>query len=299
MPHKKKIIGVYSIATPNGSVYVGSSNNIYRRWCEHRRMLRNGRHHSERLQAAWNKHKESLAFSILCECGLDELEAVEQRFISDLKAELNTTSYVNNVWCNPCTRLKLAKAHSTEEWKSSRSAIAKRVVAEKRVPVECSDGRVFESMHAAALEIGVKASQVKAWCITQRESNKYKLRFKYAGDVWRDVLPAYQQAALTRVANGYIKHSDETKAKMRAAKVGFVPHNKGAKHKAQSKTKMSQSQKRIEVMDKSSGLFYTSCLEASKKTGISRSQVRRLVQRGERFVVVRVVSPVSKRGTQA
>jgi predicted GIY-YIG superfamily endonuclease len=299
MPHKKKIIGIYAISTPNGSTYVGSSNSIYRRWCEHKRLLKKGQHHSERLQAAWNKHEGNLTFSIIMECSIDDLEAMEQKCITEMGAELNTTSYVNNVWCNPETREKLAKAHSSNEWRLARSEIAKRVVAHKRVKVDCSDGRTFDSMHAAALAIGVRAAQIKAWCITQRESRRYGFRFKYASDSWRDVLPAYQQAALTRAANGYTKHSDETRAKMRAAKVGFVPHNKGAKHEAQSKTKMSQSQKRIELMDKSTGLFYASCLEASKKTGISRSQVRRLAQRSERFVVLRVVPPVSKRGIAA
>lgn len=299
MPHKKKIIGIYAISTPNGSTYVGSSNSIYRRWCEHKRLLKKGQHHSERLQAAWNKHGGNLTFSIIMECSIDDLEAMEQKYITEMAAELNTTPYVNNVWCNPETRAKLAKAYSTEEWRLARSEIAKKVVAHKRVQVDCSDGRTFESMHAAALEIGVKASQIKAWCTTQRESKKYGFRFKYARDSWRDVLPAYQQAVLTRATNGYTKHSEETRAKMRAAKVGFVPHNKGVKHKNQSREKMSLSQKRIEVMDKLSGLLYASCLEASKKTGISRSQIHRLVQRGERFVAVKVVPPISKRGVTA
>lgn len=299
MPYKNAISGIYSITTPSGSTYIGSSNSIYRRWSEHKRSLRKGTHHSTRLQAAWNKHGNALVFSILEVCPSEDLESREQHYILSLNARLNTTQYVNNVWCNPKTRKKLAEIHATKEWSDARSAIAKRVVAGKRVSVDCSDGRNFESMHAAGQAIGVSASQIKAWCITQRCSEKHGLRFKYSSESWRDVLPRYDQAVLTRRLNGYVRHSEETRAKMKAAKNNFVPHNKGVPHTKEAKARMSMSQKRIEIMDITTGVLYLSCLGASKKTGVSRTQVRRLLEKGERFVEVGRTLPVSQRGVIA
>lgn len=64
---KKPIIGVYQIRNlPTGKVYIGSSNNVLRRWEHHREFLRKGKHRSKYLQRAWNKHgPEAFEFTVL------------------------------------------------------------------------------------------------------------------------------------------------------------------------------------------------------------------------------------------
>lgn len=59
--------GIYSIRnTSSGRVYVGSGEDIRRRWYSHRYLLRNGRHHSRSLQRSWDKHgPQAFQFSIL------------------------------------------------------------------------------------------------------------------------------------------------------------------------------------------------------------------------------------------
>lgn len=246
MPYKKFITGVYAIITPNGSVYVGSSNHIYRRWSEHRRNLRRGAHHSTRLQAAWNKHGGELKYVVLFECELTELEAMEQKFILDMDAGLNTTQYVNNVWCNPETRAKLTAIHSSEAWKKSRSDIAKRTVAARRIAVDCSNGKTYDSLTAAANAFGVQPSGIRHLVVSQR-IGKLGVRFKLASDEWRDVLPHYEQAVLTRTLNGNLRHSEETKKKMSAAKIGRPPTFKGKKHSEESRLKISIAKKGLPV----------------------------------------------------
>lgn len=51
-------MGVYLITDPD-RVYVDSSDDIPRRWKTHRSLLRGGRHHNYRLQAAWDEHGEA------------------------------------------------------------------------------------------------------------------------------------------------------------------------------------------------------------------------------------------------
>ena len=58
---KEKICGVYKIENSvNGKYYIGSSNNIYRRWKEHIKLLNKNNHHSPHLQFAWNKYGEKI-----------------------------------------------------------------------------------------------------------------------------------------------------------------------------------------------------------------------------------------------
>jgi len=94
MPYKNPKCGIYIITTPNGSAYIGSSYKIENRWSEHKMNLRNGNHHSHRLQMAWNKHKENLIFDIICECERSQLNEMEQRYINLLNPVLNTTHYI-------------------------------------------------------------------------------------------------------------------------------------------------------------------------------------------------------------
>ena len=201
MPYKEKICGIYTITTPNGSVYVGSSHNIKLRWSEHRSRLRHNKHHSERLQAAWNKHGDALVYEIVCRCASEELEAKEQYYIDKLKAKLNTTPYVGNVWCNEETRQKLAKVHQSTEWKLLRSEIAKRAAIKRQVPVDCSDGRTFVSMKLAADAFGINTSGIKHLIGTQR-AGRLGVRFKRSSEPWREVITSHQQAYLTMIANG-------------------------------------------------------------------------------------------------
>ena len=294
MPYREVLCGVYSISTPNGSMYVGSSNHIYRRWSEHRGNLRRGKHHSERLQAAWNKHGGCLVFKVLELCDLSELERLEQVYIDRLGAELNTTKYVNNVWCNPETRERLRSVHTSQEWREARRKIATKMAEGRRISVDCSNGITYASLSDAAKAFGVRASAIKHLVSTQR-SGRLGVRFKLSTDDWRDVLPHYEQAVKTRKENGKLHHSEEARAKMRAAKVGFIPANKGQKHRPDSIRKMRESQKRIVVLDTRTGVEYPSVVDASKGSGVARTHVRRLMDRGERFVKLDVINSVSRR----
>lgn len=59
--------GIYQIRhVASGKVYVGSAVHFHRRMGLHRRELRNGTHHSAKLQRAWDKHGEgAFVFEVL------------------------------------------------------------------------------------------------------------------------------------------------------------------------------------------------------------------------------------------
>jgi predicted GIY-YIG superfamily endonuclease len=65
LPRPSVQMGVYRITGP-GRVYIGSSDDIPRRWHSHLSQLRGGRHHNYRLQAAWAEHGEAaFAFAVI------------------------------------------------------------------------------------------------------------------------------------------------------------------------------------------------------------------------------------------
>ena len=79
------VYGIHNVVT--GKWYVGSSLEMTKRWRRHLWELRNGRHHSPKLQRSYDKHGEgAFQLVILMECPEAELEAQEtaaiQRFDS-------------------------------------------------------------------------------------------------------------------------------------------------------------------------------------------------------------------------
>lgn len=74
--------GIYCILnTITNKVYIGSSENISKRWYVHRRDLNNGirEKHNPYMQHAWNKYGESaFSFQVLEYCQTNELREREQ-----------------------------------------------------------------------------------------------------------------------------------------------------------------------------------------------------------------------------
>ena len=72
---------IQSISKPE-RVYIGSAQDISKRWREHFRTLRLSKHHSYKLQMHYNKYgEEDLVFSILSECSVNNLITTEQIFL--------------------------------------------------------------------------------------------------------------------------------------------------------------------------------------------------------------------------
>jgi group I intron endonuclease len=58
---------IYQIRnTANNKIYIGSTNNVRKRWNNHRSKLNNGKHENQYLQLAWQKYGEnSFEFTII------------------------------------------------------------------------------------------------------------------------------------------------------------------------------------------------------------------------------------------
>jgi|APSaa5957512622_1039677.scaffolds.fasta_scaffold69422_2 group I intron endonuclease len=120
--------GVYKITNNvNGKFYIGSSNNVYRRFNSHLSSLRSNSHSNEILQRSWNKYGEdNFSFAILEVCD-NRLER-EQFFIDDLIPDYNILKRVRGVRITPFSEkhkknLSLAQQNSiikhSEKYKES------------------------------------------------------------------------------------------------------------------------------------------------------------------------------------
>lgn len=89
---RNKIISIYKIeCLINKKIYIGSSYDTIKRWNVHRCLLRKNKHHSSRLQKAWNKYGEiNFNFEIIELLNSEEFMITREQYWLDL---LNT--YIN------------------------------------------------------------------------------------------------------------------------------------------------------------------------------------------------------------
>jgi group I intron endonuclease len=81
-----KICGVYKITNMiNDKIYVGSSNDVHKRWSQHKTYLNINKHKNIHLQNAWNLYgSQNFKFEVIEEC-LPEIQFErEQHYLNTL-----------------------------------------------------------------------------------------------------------------------------------------------------------------------------------------------------------------------
>lgn len=150
--------GIYMLVNKvNGKRYVGSSRDCVRRKSEHISKLRRGVHINKKLQAAWNKYGEHnfefvIALSVLKP---EEIEAIEQQFLNDLKA-VETGYNLAPVAGNT------AGWRATEETRKRMSEAAKRRDNSVQVArmAEATRGKKRPQYVIEAMQAGRKANPI-------------------------------------------------------------------------------------------------------------------------------------------
>jgi len=104
------MLGIYQIKNiESDKIYIGSSNNVERRFREHKKCLRGNRHRNTYLQNAWNKHGEDVfEFSVVYTVNAEEeLYPHEQWCLDVLLPEYNIAKDV----IAPARGVKFSEEH--------------------------------------------------------------------------------------------------------------------------------------------------------------------------------------------
>ena len=128
--------GIYTITSPSGNVYIGSTANFTRRWNEHRSELRRGVHHSFKLQRAWDKYGEvSMIFAVLRECAVGDLLAEENAALVAIKPLYNCAYIAGRPIINDEIRIKMSLAgRGKAKSESHRKNISAGLKGKKKAP---------------------------------------------------------------------------------------------------------------------------------------------------------------------
>jgi len=181
--------GIYKIEAPSGNFYIGSSVDIERRFTQHKRELKQGKHINRALQGAANKYGvDSLSFECLA-CSIDEsaIRELEQYFIDTLKPVYNFSLNAHSmVFCE--------------------EVIKKRIKATSKPIVRLSDGFVFSSGYEAARHYGIKSPD--------NLSTAIKNGWKFAGEFWAFV---GDQVTYEQLNNEWNKRDDQRKSHAKQA----------------------------------------------------------------------------------
>lgn len=164
--------GIYQIKnTENGKVYVGSAVNIKQRWRTHKSDLNSSKHHSGKLQNAWNKYGEScFEFSILEYVqSKNDLVSREQEWMSNLNA-----AGENGYNISPTAGNCLGVKHS-DETKKKHSLASKGVKQSEewvRKRVESMSGQVMSEETKKKISAAHKGKKISDESIKKREQTR-------------------------------------------------------------------------------------------------------------------------------
>ncbi len=90
---KKNSSGIYAIRNIiTNELYIGSSARLYKRQTEHLEMLKEGEHHSYKLQASFNEYgRDAFEFLFLTHSTFHDLKKTEQIYLDMYEPEFNVS----------------------------------------------------------------------------------------------------------------------------------------------------------------------------------------------------------------
>ena len=197
-------IWIYQIRNKvNNKIYIGSTNNLKRRWESHIYQLKNNMHHSIKLQKAWNKYGEdNFEFSIIEEFNSDNEDDkyIKEQYYLDLYESYTDKGYNMS---NIADTRKLFKRIKSEN--SVFTKITKEVaIAIKRELCE-TDKQQKEIAEEFNVSRGVVSNiaNLNTWANYGEEYNeilkKKKKSIGYLDDYKEQVLDMYFNKSMTHV----------------------------------------------------------------------------------------------------
>lgn len=186
------MIGIYCIENEiSGQAYIGQSNNIKKRWSQHKSNLRGHRHENEHLQRAWDRYGEgAFSFYVVEEAEEAELDDMEMHYIKYFDTFRNGYNMTKG---GDATRglepWNKGKTHS-QETKAKLSAIAKKKTGDKNP--------FFGKKHSERTKAAI--SKYRSIAVTDKKTGTIYPSAKYA-----DIMFGGRSSNVSKVLNGQCK----------------------------------------------------------------------------------------------
>ena len=225
--------GIYRIINlVNNKFYIGSSNNIERRWSKHKRMLNCNKHHSRHLQNSWNKYgQENFIFEIIEECLKEILLEREQWYLDELQCYLRENGF--NVCKNVVQTSKgltYEEIHGEEKAKQLKDQLSRsyeeKFGEEKANEIKAKQSKTFEEIHGEE-----KAKQLKEQLSERFKKNNPMYIEEYYNKICGENHHYYgkkrkkeecQKISKNRIENEVAKGSKNPAAKLNETKVKII-----------------------------------------------------------------------------
>jgi len=242
--------GIYLIKNiVNNKVYVGSAVNIAKRWREHKRILKKGKHHCPHLQLAWDKYGEqSFTFEIIeIVSNTEHLLAYEQVYLDYYRPHEREKGY------NVC---KVAGSSfgikRSEESKRKMSEAGRNMSKEKRRKIaESSKGRIVSE------ETRQKISEAHKGKIVSEETRK-------------------------KMSEAKKNISEETRRKIGEASKG---RNVGRKHTEEEKQKISKANKGKIVSEETKNKIREANRGKTNKRDLKNCKFYSFIEKKKKYIV--------------
>lgn len=196
------VMGIYKIENKiTSKVYVGSSLNVFSRWRSHKATLGKNKHHSKKLQNAWNKYGEScFSFSIVEEVFDPQHLITREQFWSD---KMNAAQQGYN--CRARVESNIGHKVSDE----TKAKIAKRLMGNQH-----SKGKKHSKEHIEKIACANRGQKRGASVNRGRPlSDRHKIALRKKHVFTEEGFARMLESRRKRI--GCFHHSEETKEKMR------------------------------------------------------------------------------------
>ena len=222
----------------NGKRYVGSAECFRVRWKLHRSQLNGGRHHSQKLQRAWEKYgRASFEFTILEEVDVANLIEREQYWLDKLRA----VKVGYNVAPNAGSSLGLKRSYATRR---------KMVAIREAFPISAEQHERMAEARRKSPKFGAHVKQLHQNNIGRKQSPATLEKLAVASSLrWQD--PQYRQNMVEKNTGRH--HTKEARKKISAAKAGkslseihrsrLSESHKGIQPSPETRAKQSAAQK--------------------------------------------------------
>lgn len=215
--------GIYMIMNnKNGKKYIGQSQDIEKRWKEHKERLENNKHYNTHLQNSWNKYgKNAFSFIIIERCHKNALNNRERYWIN----YHNTYNNPQHYNLTPGGDIGIRGAHKGHK----HSKETKKKISESLKNNQNTKGR--------------KHSEE-----TKRKMSEAHKGLKHSEETKRKISEAMKNNQNTK---GF-RHSDESKKKMSQSHKGFKHSEETKKRISEIMKKKAEERKLVQQNKKSS-----------------------------------------------